>query len=109
MLHYVSLIESALIKLYQNAGLAMKVVFANIMYESCEKYNADYNKVRIGVGADQRVDPGHLLVPGDDGFGFSGHCLPKDVGCLNSISDHRGFWQMILDVNSQLRLKNDIK
>lgn len=106
MLHCVSLAESALIKLYQNAGLAMKVVYANIMYESCEKFGADYEKVRIGVGADVRVGPGHLQVPGDDGYGFSGHCLPKDVNCLNSLMSHREFWSTILKINSQLREKN---
>lgn len=106
MLHCVSLVESALIKLYQNAGLAMKVIFANIMYESCQAFGADYELVRHGVAADQRVGPGHLQVPGDDGFGFSGHCLPKDVTCLNSLMEHRGFWKSILRINRELREKN---
>jgi UDPglucose 6-dehydrogenase len=107
IIHCVSHSESALIKLYQNAGLAMKVVFANIMYESCQAFGADYEKVRVGVAADQRVGPGHLKVPGDDGFGFAGHCLPKDVTCLNSLLDHRGFWDSILKINQELRSKNN--
>lgn len=105
-LHYVSIVESALIKLYQNAGLALKVVYSNIMYEACQDYGVDYENVRKGVVADVRVGPGHTQVPGDDGFGFSGHCLPKDVKCLDASGYSRGFWKKILDVNAELRKKN---
>lgn len=98
--------ESALIKLHQNAGLALKVVYANIMYETCKAYGADYDTVRKGVAADVRVGPGHLKVPGEDGFGFAGHCLPKDLSCLNHSAFNRGFWDKIIEVNEQLKAKN---
>lgn len=97
--------ESALIKLHQNAGLALKVVYANIMYETCQYYEADYEVVRKGVAADARVGPGHLQVPGEDGFGFAGHCLPKDLACLNQTAYNRGFWENIIKINEQLRQK----
>ncbi len=106
MWHFCTLEESALIKLHQNAGLALKVVFANIMYETCQAYGADYEVVRKGVAADIRVGPGHMAVPGEHGFGFAGHCLPKDVTCLDKVAYNRGFWETILDVNKQLRAKN---
>lgn len=101
-----SIDESALIKLHQNAGLALKVTYANIMYEACQYYEADYEVVRKGVAADVRVGPGHLKVPGEDGFGFSGHCLPKDLSCLNHAAYNRGFWDNILKVNEELKVKN---
>ncbi len=101
-----SLDESSLIKLHQNAGLSLKVTYANIMYETCKYYEADYEVVRRGVSADARVGPGHLQVPGEDGFGFSGHCLPKDLACLNHSAYNRGFWDKIIEVNTQLRSKN---
>jgi UDP-glucose 6-dehydrogenase len=106
MWHFCTLEESSLIKLHQNAGLALKVVFANIMYEACQAYGADYEKVRKGVAADVRVGPGHMSVPGEHGFGFAGHCLPKDVTCLDKVSYNRGFWESVLEVNKQLRAKN---
>lgn len=106
MLHYCTFEESALIKLHQNAGLALKVVYANIMYETCKAYDADYEVVRKGVAADVRVGPGHLQVPGEDGYGFAGHCLPKDLACLNTAASNRGFWDMIIDINNELREKN---
>jgi UDPglucose 6-dehydrogenase len=103
---YTTLIESGLIKLYQNAGLAMKVTYANLIYEACDMFGADYNTVRRGVIADVRVGPGHMNVPGEDGFGFAGHCLPKDMKCLNGSVANRGFWAKILEINKQLRDKN---
>lgn len=106
MLHYCTLEESALIKLHQNAGLALKVVYANIMYETCQNYGADYEVVRKGVAADVRVGPGHLQVPGEHGFGFAGHCLPKDLNCLNHVSHNRGFWDNIIKINDGLKQKN---
>lgn len=106
MWHFCTLAESALIKLHQNAGLALKVTYANIMYETCQQYGADYEVVRKGVAADVRVGPGHLQVPGEDGFGFAGHCLPKDLKCLDSVGYNRGFWNKILSVNDELRKKN---
>lgn len=106
MLLYCTLEEGALIKLHQNAGLALKVTFANIMYEACQAFGANYETVRKGVGADARVGPGHLQVPGEHGYGFSGHCLPKDLKCLNSVAYNRGFWDNILRVNNELRDKD---
>lgn len=106
MLHFCTLEESALIKLNQNAGLALKVVFANIVYEMCQMYGADYDIVRRGVAADLRVGPGHMQVPGEHGFGFSGHCLPKDIRCLNTVGYNRGFWDNIIKINEQLKAKN---
>jgi len=106
MRHFCTLEESALIKLHQNAGLALKVVYANIMYETCQAYGADYEVVRKGVAADVRVGPGHLQVPGEHGFGFAGHCLPKDLNCLDRVAYNRGFWENVLRVNDELGEKN---
>lgn len=104
--HLCTLEESALIKLHQNAGLALKVVFANIMQNVCQQYGADYNTVRTGVAADVRVGPHHMQVPGEHGYGFGGHCLPKDVTCLSTVGDDLGLWDNILQINKRLTSKN---
>lgn len=102
-----SMTESALIKLHQNAGLALKVTYANMMYRACKEYGVDYNTVRRGATADERVGDAHTQVPGEHGFGFSGHCLPKDVRCLNAAFTKHGFWNKILEVNDHMRTFND--
>jgi len=106
LFHFVNTDESCLIKLHQNAGLAIKVVYSNLMYEACQEYGADYEKVRFGATADVRVGRGHTQVPGEHGFGFAGHCLPKDVTCLSTASNNRGFWSKVLEINKELREKN---
>ncbi|NBX51074.1 hypothetical protein EBT25_14375 [bacterium] len=107
-LHFVTAVESALIKLHQNAGLAIKVMYANMMYEACQAYGADYERVRHGACADGRVGLAHTVVPGEHGYGFGGHCLPKDVTCLANCFDDRNFWKDILKVNTKLHSKNSL-
>lgn len=102
--HLTSRMDSAILKLCQNAGLATKVIFFNMVNEICEKYGANYNNVRIGVGADERVGIQYSSVPSpDDGQkGFKGHCLPKDVTCLSTIETEHGFFKKLLEINKQL-------
>ena len=102
-----SMTESALIKLHQNAGLALKVTYANMMYRACKEYGVDFETVRKGATADVRVGVAHTQVPGEHGFGFGGHCLPKDVRCLNAAFGQHGFWNKILEVNDHMRTFND--
>ena len=98
-----SQVDATIIKLCQNAGLATKVIFFNMVNELCEQYGGNYNHVRLGVGADERVGLQYSTVPSpDDGKkGFQGHCLPKDVASLSTIDKH-GFFKMLLQINEQL-------
>jgi len=102
--HHVARIDSAILKLCQNAGLATKVIFYNMVNEICEKYGANYNNVRIGVGADERVGIQYSIVPSpDDGKkGFQGHCLPKDVTTLTTVETEHGFFKKLLEINKML-------
>ena len=104
MYHLTSRVESAIIKLCQNAGLGVKVIFYNMVHDICKKFGASYDLVRHGVGADSRVGYQHSIVPSpDDGMqGFGGHCLPKDIRCLSSIETEHGFFTKLLEINKML-------
>jgi len=72
--------SAELIKLLTNSMLALKVVFANQVYDLADALGADYEEVRQGLAADPRIGPSHLNVF-DSGYrGYGGKCLPKDVG-----------------------------
>ena len=77
-----------LVKYMTNPYLATKVSFANEMYQICEKFDMDYDKVVEYATLDERLGVTHWSVPGPDGdFGFGGHCLPKDLSALIEVAD----------------------
>jgi len=72
-----------MVKYVTNSFLAMKVSYANEIYQICEKLDIDYDKVIEYAQRDERLGYSHWMVPGPDGdFGYGGHCFPKDVQAL---------------------------
>ncbi len=80
--------HAEMIKYFTNTFLATKVTFANEMYDLCLKLKLDYDKVVEYSTLDDRIGNTHLNVPGHDGdLGFGGHCFPKDLSALISLSE----------------------
>jgi len=79
--------EAEMVKYLTNNFLSVKVAFANEMYDLCTTLNLDYNEV-IGMATyDERLGKSHWSVPGPDGdFGFGGHCFPKDLSAILSVT-----------------------
>lgn len=76
-----------MIKYVTNSFLAMKVSFANEMYQICQGLDIDYDKVIEYAKYDDRLGNSHWSVPGPDGdLGFGGHCFPKDVAALTYLA-----------------------
>ncbi len=77
-----------------NSYYALRVVFANQIYDLCEVLGIDYEEVRECFELDKRVAPGHFEVfyKGKKTRGYRGKCLPKDLDALvnlGSINDRR--------------------
>ena len=86
-----------MVKYFTNCFLAMKVSYANEIYQICEKLNIDYDKVVEYAISDERIGTSHLNVPGPDGdYGFGGHCFPKDLNALIHLAEKQG---LELDIN----------
>ena len=103
-----------MIKYFTNCFLAMKVSYANEMYQICEKLDIDYDKVVEYAVRDERIGTSHLNVPGPDGdFGFGGHCFPKDLNALVNLAEKQGLGLNInvlkatLDTNNRVRTNRD--
>jgi UDPglucose 6-dehydrogenase len=74
--------EAEMAKYAANSFLAVKVSYANEMFDLCERLGVAYDQVREMVAADPRIGASHLDVF-DGGYrGYGGKCLPKDSKSL---------------------------
>jgi UDPglucose 6-dehydrogenase len=72
----ITTINSAeLIKHASNSFLALKISYANVIADLCEKIGADVEEVTGAMGLDPRIGSQFLRA----GLGFGGFCFPKDV------------------------------
>lgn len=72
----ITTINSAeLIKHASNSFLALKISYANVIADLCEKIGADVEEVTQAMGLDPRIGSQFLRA----GLGFGGFCFPKDV------------------------------
>ncbi|NER13972.1 nucleotide sugar dehydrogenase [Leptobacterium flavescens] len=88
-------------KYVANTMLATKISFMNEVANICELVGADVNKVRIGIGSDQRIGYSFIY----PGCGYGGSCFPKDVKALKKIAEENGYKANIItaveDVNDK--------
>ena len=82
--------EAEMAKHVANAFLAIKVSYANEVFDLCERLHIDYAGVRDIAGADERIGRSHLDVL-DSGYrGYGGKCLPKDSKALLDLAQSVG-------------------
>jgi nucleotide sugar dehydrogenase len=100
------------IKYVTNTFLAMKVSYANEIYQICQGLGIDYDKVIEYARYDDRLGNSHWSVPGPDGdFGFGGHCFPKDIAALQFLANQMNVSTTMLcatiDKNKEVRTDLD--
>lgn len=79
---YDSIDTLILAKYFRNSFLALKVSYANQMFDACEKLHISFDDLIDIFVDDDRIGNSHTKVPGDDGRGFGGACFPKDTSAL---------------------------
>ena len=93
--------SAELTKYAANSFLATKITFMNEIANFCELVGADVDKVRIGIGSDDRIGK-RFLFPG---IGYGGSCFPKDVQALVNSGNENGFsfeiLKAVMNVNEE--------
>lgn len=81
--------EAELLKYYSNTYNALKIVFANEMYEICQKLGINYGNVKNAFVKRETTKDIYLDV--NKNFrGYAGMCLPKDTKALDSLIKELG-------------------
>ena len=83
----ITTINSAeLIKHASNSFLALKISYANVISDLCERIGADVEEVTHAMGLDPRIGTQFLKA----GLGFGGFCFPKDIQAFIHLSSTVG-------------------
>jgi len=85
--------SAELTKYAANAMLATKISFMNELANLAERFGADIEHVRLGIGSDPRIGY-HFIYPG---AGYGGSCFPKDVKALAHSAQKAGFPALLLE------------
>jgi UDPglucose 6-dehydrogenase len=85
--------SAELTKYAANAMLATKISFMNELANLAERFGADIEAVRLGIGSDPRIGY-HFIYPG---AGYGGSCFPKDVQALARSADSSGYEAELLN------------
>ena len=96
--------SSELTKYASNSFLAVKITFMNEIANYCEKVGADVDKVRLGMGSDDRIGQ-RFLFPG---IGYGGSCFPKDVKALIKSGKEESFDFQILNATENVNKSQKI-
>jgi UDPglucose 6-dehydrogenase len=96
--------SAELTKYAANSFLATKISFMNEIARLCEKFGADVDMIRRGIGSDERIGK-RFLFPG---IGYGGSCFPKDVQALVKSSADVGYdfriLNAVMEVNRNQKL-----
>lgn len=103
--------EAIAIKYFRNAFLATKVSFFNEIYDFCKAYNLDFEHVKLGITADDRIGGSHSHVWPQDGVrGWGGMCFPKDTSALLKMAAEKNInlntLQAAVDYNDTITKKH---
>jgi UDPglucose 6-dehydrogenase len=96
--------SAELTKYAANSFLATKITFMNEIAQLCERFGADVDMVRKGIGSDERIGR-RFLFPG---IGYGGSCFPKDVQALARSSADAEYKFKILEAVMEINEKQKL-
>ena len=93
--------SAELIKHASNAFLAVKISYANVLADLCERLGGNVDEVTQAMGIDPRIGSRFL----EAGIGFGGPRLPKDLRALCRLAERAGADAGILQAAEDINLR----
>jgi len=93
--------SAELTKYAANAMLATKISFMNELANLAERFGADIEHVRHGIGSDSRIGYSFIY----PGCGYGGSCFPKDVNALVRSANKAGYGAELLQAVETVNVK----
>lgn len=98
--------EAEMVKYFSNTWFATKVVFANQMYDLCQRTGINYEIVKEAAVADKMIGSSHLEIFHKGYRGYDGKCLPKDIRALIQFANKNNFdlklHKIVEEINNKL-------
>jgi UDPglucose 6-dehydrogenase len=85
-IHLVTALEAEITKMAENTYGALKVTWANVLRDICDKYGANFIQVHQAWSEDGRVDPMHTRSVAHT-RGWNSKCYNKDVRAFANLSE----------------------
>jgi len=98
---------ASLAKYTFNTFFATKLIFMNQLYDVAQHLGVDFNELKSVLKLNPwMMGVSHLDVPGHEGRGFSGPCLPKDTQAFTNEFGIK-LLDTVLELNSMYRANED--
>jgi len=99
--------EAEMVKYFNNTFNAIKVIFANQMYDLCQALNVNYDNIMEAAAKSKFIKTKDHLNIWHKGYrGYGGKCLPKDIRALIQFADSKGvdlkLHKTVEEINNQL-------
>jgi len=94
--------EAEMVKYFGNCFLALRVIFANQIYDLCQKLKINYDLVKEVAGYDPRIGHSHFNIFQDGYRGYNDPCLDKDVKAFIQFAKSVGVNLPLIEVMNKI-------
>lgn len=105
-IHLVTALEAEITKMAENTYGALKVTWANVLRDICDKYGANFIQVHQAWSEDGRVDPMHTRSVSDN-RGWNSKCYNKDVRAFANLSESEMLKGLVEDNERHLDMNEE--
>lgn len=102
-IHLVTALEAEITKMAENTYGALKVTWANVLRDVCDKYGANFIQVHQAWSEDGRVDPMHTRSVAHN-RGWLSKCYSKDVRAMANLAGSEMLTGMVADNERHLAM-----